>query len=477
MQKMEVREFLNYAFNNRYLFVNLNDDYEESAFGQVIKIYKDDVEILWISNENSTNDNGLKKYKIEDFDREVKPFFLFNIYKTYQTKEHLEIQKKLNNWHLVINHIYESDKRQLKIEDCINFIQQKLNVTKDIAEAFIKINIVRYDKFKFKKTKSGEFITLSKELEEFENKKRYLSSISDEIRSQSNRIDYVIGHGQTVGNYREKLFTSVLSKYIPKKFHIATGFIEGISKQIDIIIYDQHNYIPTFRDDDLVVVKKESVIAVIEIKSTLNAKTLKESLEGIEMITEKGMSSTTFFKGVFAFKSTLSKELISKHISTFYENNQIEAIYEHLDVICIPKFSTQFIDYNNLENEKNSCPSLYEIEDLKELFIGESFFFHKLFSFLDVDITAKKINGKYFYELNSMSKINLIKVLTEDDWMPFFTFPSELNSVKHLDLDTQYDEIVKTNIENAKKHVISIKKWIAGAKSREELIKEYNFDY
>src|SRR5690606_16908069 len=203
---------------------NLNDDYEESAFGQVIKIYKDDVEILWISNENSTNDNGLKKYKIEDFDREVKPFFLFNIYKTYQTKEHLEIQKKLNNWHLVINHIYESDKRQLKIEDCINFIQQKLNVTKDIAEAFIKINIVRYDKFKFKKTKSGEFITLSKELEEFENKKRYLSSISDEIRSQSNRIDYVIGHGQTVGNYREKLFTSVLSKYIPKKFHIATGF-------------------------------------------------------------------------------------------------------------------------------------------------------------------------------------------------------------------------------------------------------------
>ena len=55
---------------------------------------------------------------------------------------------------------------------------------------------------------------------------------------------------------------------------IEQGFIKNnngeISKQCDILIYDSQSYAPLYRVNDIVVVPSDSVIAVIEVKTTIN---------------------------------------------------------------------------------------------------------------------------------------------------------------------------------------------------------------
>lgn len=470
---MKTKEFLNYLLKNRYLIINNKDSYNEVMFGQTVRVTDDSVELIWFSNDISVTTKGLVKYSFEEFEKTVEPFLSVNLNHEFKEAENIEFQKKLKNWFKVINNIYDSKQHRLELHDCIDLISISLDVSKDIASSVIKVNLAK-NQFKYVKLKAAEYISLTNDVIELENKKRYLSSISDEIKSQSNRINYVVSHSQTLGNYREKLFISVLKKYIPKKFHIATGFIEGSSKQIDIIIYDQHNYIPIFREEDLVVVKKEAVIAVIEIKTTLDSNTLLDSLLGIEKITESGLNSVPFFKGIFAFHSEMSNTSIVNNISSFYDNNPINAIHEHLDVVCIPQKHCFFIDYNNLNTNEYSCPTLFEVEDRKGLYVGESLFFQKLFAFIEVENSAKKINRQYFEELNSTAFSKKRKILTESDWLPIYTFFSEFHSVKHLDLETEYDEILKINIQNVKDRVFDVKKWINGELSRDELMIKYH---
>ncbi len=470
---MEINDFINFVRKEKLLFINEKDNYDEAMVGQIVKASESKVEVLWYYFDTSKKSKGIKEYKIDKFYSEVTPFLIINSNRIFTLQEHIEIQQKLNNWYLVINKLYNSAQHRLKIKDCIYEVVECLGVTPEIASSIIKTfigrNILIYTSFK-----SGTYISLSNETLEIENKKRYLSSISSEIRSKSERINYVISHGQTVGNYRENLFISVLKKYIPTKFHIATGFVEGSNKQIDIIIYDQHNYLPVFREDDLVVVKKESVIAVIEIKTTLDQNTLINSLEGISEISNAGMNSIPFFKGIFAFNSKLKNEIVSKNIIKFYKENPIDTIHGHLDVICVPGLNSQFIDYNNLENTKNSCPTLCEIESTKGIDIAECIFFQKLFSFLEVEKSAKRINERYFDGLFNTANIKSTTILTEEDWIPMHTFYSEWETTSHLNLETQFDKVMQIYIQNVKKRLIDVKKWNKGEISKDELIKNYN---
>jgi hypothetical protein len=55
---------------------------------------------------------------------------------------------------------------------------------------------------------------------------------------------------------------------------VEQGFIidsaGGLSKQCDILIYDSHRYAPFYRVEGVVVVPAEAVIAIIEVKTSIN---------------------------------------------------------------------------------------------------------------------------------------------------------------------------------------------------------------
>lgn len=110
-------------------------------------------------------------------------------------------------------------------------------------------------------------------------------------------------HYPSIGKYKENLLIKTIREYIPEKYKVATGFVlfvheathersakEGfdhlnmgsysVSKQCDILIYDASTIPVVFKDDDFVVLRPESVKAVIEVKSNANKKEVDNILDG-----------------------------------------------------------------------------------------------------------------------------------------------------------------------------------------------------
>lgn len=470
---MATKDFLAFLFEEKHVFINNKDPFSEAMLGRIVKMEGTTFHVLWYSLNNSVATKGILEYEIDIFEQQIDPFIVVEGNRTFKEEKYTDLRNGLKkNWHKIINTLHSTPQNRLTVEECLELVAEEIGVSASDASGIIKTQI-GLDTLRFVNLKADDYIALSPDSIELENKKRYLSSISNEIKNQSDRINYVISHGQTVGNYREQLFISVLRKYVPKKFHVATGFIEGSTKQIDILIYDQHNYIPVFREDDLVVVKKESVVAVIKIKTTLTSTALIEALQGILLTCQSGMNSVPFFKGIFAFNTEMKNKSVANTIASFYKDYGIDALHHHLDVVCVPNKICSFIDYNNIKNEDYSCPSLFTLEDAKGLSIGESFFFQKLFSFLDVEISARRINNLYFRELRNTANLTLNKVLTDDNWTPFLTFHTEdINAT----LPDEYDQAIEIIKGNVKKRIKNVKEWMNGDMSREQLIEMYNND-
>ncbi len=102
--------------------------------------------------------------------------------------------------------------------------------------------------------------------------------ISSEIKHQGNK-----------GTYRESALREfLLSGRLPKRFGIGTGEIIGptrnVSKQSDLVIYDQLDGMSLVYDDNVQIYPIESVFGVIEVKSQLSKTELIKSLENIKSV-------------------------------------------------------------------------------------------------------------------------------------------------------------------------------------------------
>lgn len=95
----------------------------------------------------------------------------------------------------------------------------------------------------------------------------------------------LMDHKATVGEIREFFVQEVLTKILPPCVTVGSGKVissnrEKISKQIDIIIFDNRCFRLSFTGDPRnSLYPVEGVIATIEIKSELNSDTLKQALD------------------------------------------------------------------------------------------------------------------------------------------------------------------------------------------------------
>lgn len=96
----------------------------------------------------------------------------------------------------------------------------------------------------------------------------------------------LIPHPGELGTGREEIMRDFLRKHLPQKFGVTTGFVfdaqGNISKQVDVIIFDNSNN-PTFEAaGGKQFIPCESVVCVGEIKSSLTSK--QEILKAFENI-------------------------------------------------------------------------------------------------------------------------------------------------------------------------------------------------
>lgn len=359
-------------------------------------------------------------------------------------------------------------KGKLLLEEYLQLIVSSCGFSIEEAEAITKVELARALNIKFLDQKGGGFITLSTLRKSHEDKKRFLGSITDELNANSNRIDYLISHSQTKGNFREFLLRNILKKYIPQKFTVATGFIENCARQCDIIIYDSQNYSPFFKEDELVVVPEKSVRAVIEVKTTLQTNSLTESLELLDEVAGRRSFPAPFFKGIFAFKTDYKEvSSIARAIKEFYQIDDdyksnkrgVEYLFQVVDAVSVISSHHLEVSLLDLKREDRTVrPRLYSaISDQDSINISGSCFFAKLFSFLDVDHIAKRNNNSYFEALDVQIKFKLEEELVDQTWIPTWMFHNE-------------HENTSESIMNRLKDVIH---WQQGFVSMEELENKY----
>lgn len=137
----------------------------------------------------------------------------------------------------------------------------------------------------------------------------YRKSISNELMSIKDRVRNFIMHWPEDGRYKEVILRNVLEKHLPKTVSVGTGFVVGdydnnskTSSQIDIIIYS-NSIPPLFCIEDFVIVTKESVFAIIEVKTKIYNNQVETIIKKAH--TNGKLIGNHIFNGIFAFEMDL----------------------------------------------------------------------------------------------------------------------------------------------------------------------------
>lgn len=199
------------------------------------------------------------------------------------------------------------------------------------------------------------------------NQLEYRKSISRELISIKDRVRNFIDsrHWGEDGRYKEIILMETLKNYLPKNITVATGFVMAennqISTQIDIIVY-RNDYPILFKISDFAVVPKESVVAIVEVKSNLSSRNIRNSIKKSHDNGE--LIGKHIFNGIFGYETdcnfNLETDLNESITSALRDNNQ------YLNHICFGKdyFMRYWDNGNPRANNQIRSYSFYEIEDL-----------------------------------------------------------------------------------------------------------------
>lgn len=163
---------------------------------------------------------------------------------------------------------------------------------------------------------------------------KFHESLNNELIAIKDRLTSLIGdaHRGENGRYKEAILKSTISRFLPKKYSVGTGFVinkkKEISTQIDIIIYD--NAFPVlFSEGDFVVVVADSVKAIIEVKSSIQnttdlIETIKKSEENGRKIKFDSPQSHRIFNGIFCYECDLSFKTLEESLKDFFNLNECD---------------------------------------------------------------------------------------------------------------------------------------------------------
>lgn len=219
----------------------------------------------------------------------------------------------------------------------------------------------------------------------------YRRSISKELISIKDRVRNFIdnNHWGEDGRYKEIILSETLKNLLPQNVIVATGFVMGatnqISKQIDIIIY-RKEYPVLFKIADFVVVPKESVVGIIEVKSKLESANIKSTVENCH--SNGQLIGDQIFNGIFGYETGFS--LNDGNNLGYSIENTLRNNCGYLNNICFGKdYFMKYWDPGNPQiNDNVKCYSFYEIEDL-----AFGYFISNLIEDIYIQTNNRRISG------------------------------------------------------------------------------------
>jgi hypothetical protein len=156
-----------------------------------------------------------------------------------------------------------------------------------------------------KALKKGMVIKMSKNTEP--NDRKVFKKIHDNYKYLNKmmveEMEIASEHGGLTGDYREQMWMRLFRSIIPQKFSMAQGVMiidsEGnVSKEVDIVVYDEQYTPYVFQYNTLKFIPIEAVAVVIECKSTNpNVEKLKEWADTIEQLKPKASGIARIVSG------------------------------------------------------------------------------------------------------------------------------------------------------------------------------------
>lgn len=135
-----------------------------------------------------------------------------------------------------------------------------------------------------------------------------------------------IPHSGLKGGEAENLVRAFLAQHIPRRFGVGAGFVidpqDKVSRQNDVIIYDELNC-PVYRaSEDAAIFPSDNVAAVVEVKSRLTKRELRDGFEKIADVKSLAKSAPPEGRGgplrqqtmgcIFAFESEITLETVAQ---------------------------------------------------------------------------------------------------------------------------------------------------------------------
>lgn len=299
------------------------------------------------------------------------------------------------------------------------------------AEGILRYLVGRGD---FPVTVSGKNQTVKFSLSDIarsrENHRAYASSFAHELAMQAEQIGRLIGHGPTIGSEREELLRALIERHVPQRFHVATGFVEGSDRQVDILIYDQIDFAPLFRSGNLVVVPIEAVRGLIEVKSMLSSGALQDALGHLALAVGNQTSGPPVFRGVFGYKGATAKTLVDTIVAHHQdpegpddETHPVLSIYDMAEAICVLRSTillTDFFPGTRREDDRPS-PGVAELTSEAGRDTQAAIFFDRLLRFLrhpfDGPLKQQGFGTRFAIDVD---RRNFHEIYPNRDWGPYF---------------------------------------------------------
>lgn len=176
------------------------------------------------------------------------------------------------------------------------------------------------------------------------------------ILLEAEKIALFTKHGPTIGAYREAVLREYLRRMTPSSLRVTTGFVSpndnhedltsGQSRQIDVLIHDPDAYAPLLDTEGMTVIRSQSLLACVEVKSQLTFHKVEDPTESAKPSTEyplgRGLSSAYRWEGTLvdalrnikmcadACKDRSDKGYLSA-IFAFESNFDCKRLYSALD--------------------------------------------------------------------------------------------------------------------------------------------------
>ena len=109
---------------------------------------------------------------------------------------------------------------------------------------------------------------------------------------------FFVAHKPSIGYAGEHLLRQSLRSLIPQPYGICQGFViykDELSRQCDVIIYKKSESAIKKSFGDLKIVQAESVVSVIEVKSSMSKETFRSTLNAFEKLKKLQVTNCFLF--------------------------------------------------------------------------------------------------------------------------------------------------------------------------------------